>query len=273
MTRWMALVGRLRGLAGRTVRSVRLELLRHRLWTSRGESTVSIDGLRLRVTDGPNAYMQYKDEFVRRNYSFASTRANPVVIDGGANMGMFSIATRREHPSARITAFEPDPAVFALLRENLHRNGAADVTLINAALGAARGETTFTPDGEAGGALDPRGADRVRVEPLSAYLDDEVDFLKLNIEGAELDVLREAATAGRLRNVGAMVIEYHGWPHAEQRLGLILSLLDAEGFRYLVHDFDEQTNPATKPPFTPPGDSPWFALVYAWRVDRQASGA
>ena len=63
-----------------------------------------------------------------------------------------------------------------------------------------------------------------------------------------------------------MVVEYHGWPNGEQRLGAILSLLDAQGFRYLVHDLDEQTNPATKPPFRPPGDSPWFTLVYAWRV-------
>ena len=260
------LMRRLRALARRFVTEMRLEFLRARLGAVTGGDTVAIGDLSVRVTDGINAYMQYKDEVVRRVYAFAASRPDPVVIDGGANMGIFSIATRRDHPGARITAFEPDPALFALLSENLERNNIRGVTLINAALGASAGEAAFTPDGEAGGALDSRGTVRVRVEPLSAYLASEVDFLKLNIEGAELDVLREAAAARCLRNVRAMVVEYHGWPDGEQRLGTLLTLLDEEGFRYTIHDFDEQTNPVTKPPFRPPGSSPWFALVFAWRV-------
>ncbi len=266
---------RLRAWARRTLAELRLELLRRRLTGDGVRARVSIGGLDLQITDGANAYMQYKDEFVRRCYAFATDRVSPRVIDGGANMGMFTLATRRDHPGARITAFEPDPAVFAILRHNLERNGAADVTIVNAALGATDGDMAFTPDGQAGGALvaGDAGGLRVRVDRLSRYLDEEVDFLKLNIEGAELDVLREAAASERLRNVRAMVVEYHGWPDGEQRLGPLLDLLDAQGFRYLVHDQDEQSNPATKPPFRQPGREPWFALVYAWRVARGGATA
>jgi FkbM family methyltransferase len=269
-----ALLRRLRALARRTLIELRLELLRSRLFGSPDAKRATVAGMRLRITDGPNTYMQYKDEFVRHCYGFASDRAEPRVIDGGANMGMFALSTRREHPGARIIAFEPDPAIFAILRENLQRNGAGDVTLVNAALGAADGEMSFAPDGEAGGALDATagpGTFRVRVERLSRYLDEEVDFLKLNIEGAELDVIQEAAASGLLRRVRAMVIEYHGWPRGEQRLGRLLDLLDAQGFRYLLHDQDDQSNPVTKPPFRAPGpNEPWFALVYAWRIERGA---
>ncbi|MFI5245772.1 MAG: hypothetical protein ACHQQR_11130, partial [Gemmatimonadales bacterium] len=77
------LIWRLRRLARRTVAELRLELLRHRLMRALDGSDVRVDGLRLRITDGANAYMQYKDEFVRRNYAFVSERDAPVVIDGG----------------------------------------------------------------------------------------------------------------------------------------------------------------------------------------------
>ena len=262
------LLRRLRRTLGRARRDLGLELLRHRLFGVADGSVVTVDGLTLRVTDGVNAYMQYKDEFLLRNYGFAANRAAPVVIDGGANIGMFTLATLRDHPGARITAFEPDPAIRAMLEENLRANGARNVTIVDAALGGAEGEMTFTPDGRSGGMLGGAdGALRVRVLPLSRFLDGEVDFLKLNIEGSELDVIQEAAAAGRLRRVRAMVIEYHGWASAPQRLGPLLQLLDANGFRYMLHDLDDQTNPRTKPPFAPPGVAPWFVLVYAWRVD------
>lgn len=268
MRRWREFAGRLRGLAGRGKRELRLEWLRHRLWTLPADSTVMIDGMRLRITDGANAYMQFKDEFVRNNYGFEAVRPEPVVIDGGANIGMFTLSTRRQHPKARITAFEPDPALMHMLRENLAVNGAADVTLVASALGGADGEMAFASDGQAGGVLSVSGGNiRVRVEPLSRYITGEVDFLKLNIEGAELDVLREVAAAGRLRLVRAMVVEYHGWYGGEQRLGALLDLLDAQGFRYFLHDLDQQTNAVTKPVFRAPkqGEA-WFVLVYAWRV-------
>lgn len=257
---------RLRALLRRFATELALEVTRARLAGASKGDEIEAGGIRLRVTDGLNAYMQYKDEVVRRIYDFDTDVASPLVIDGGANVGAFSIATRRKHPGARIIAFEPDPAIYAMLGENLERNGVRGVTLVNAAIGGAAGEASFAPDGEAGGLLRDTGSVRVRVETLSRYLESEVDFVKLNIEGAELDVLRETATAGRLRNVKALVLEYHGWANGPQRLHDILALLDAQGFRYLVHDFDEQTNPATKPPFRIPRDAPWFVLVYAERV-------
>ncbi|MBI3568270.1 MAG: FkbM family methyltransferase [Gemmatimonadetes bacterium] len=268
--RWWEFAGRTRGHLGWLRSELRLERVRLRLWNAPAGATVTVGGLRLRITDGPNAFMQYKDEFVRRNYAFQTTNPAPFVIDGGANIGMFSLATRRDHPRARIVAFEPDPALFHLLRENLSANGAGDVRLVHCAIGAADGEMAFASDGQAGGALSAAGGNiRVKVEPLSRYVTEEVDFLKLNIEGAEFEVLHELAASGKLRSIRSMVFEYHGWYGGPQRLGAILDLLDAHGFRYFVHDLDEQTNAATKPVFQPPAPGmAWFALVYAWREER-----
>lgn len=265
MSSWRTLTGRLRGLAGRTLAAVRLEWMRHRLWHAGPGSVVTIGGMRIRVTDGPNTFMQFKDEFVRRNYAFHTGETQPVVIDGGANMGLFTLATLRDHPGARITAFEPDPAIAELLRENLAANGASHVAIVVAALGGADGTARFARDGHAGGTLGD-GDLTVRVVRLSQHVGSTVDFLKLNIEGAELDVLRELEQSGRLGNVRAMVIEHHGWHGRPQQLAPLLDVLDRNGFRYLVHDLDDQTNPVTKPPFRPPPDgAPWFCLVYAWQ--------
>ena len=108
----------------------------------------------------------------------------------------------------------------------------------------------------------------IRTERLSrhiAELGGQVDFLKLNIEGMELPVLQEVETAKLLGAVDSLVLEYHGWAGGERRPGPILDLLDRNGIRYLVHDFDHETNPASKPPFHPAHGTAWFALVYGER--------
>jgi len=221
----------------------------------------------VRITDGPNFYMQYKDEFVRRIYHFDSQRRDPLIIDAGSNIGMSLLYFKHTYPQARVIAFEPDPTIFGILQENVTRNRLADVTLINAGLSAQAGKVTFTPDGSAGGHVGGgHAAIEVRMERLSGYLHEPVDFLKLNIEGEELPVLQEAADSGKLRQVRELVLEYHGWSGGEQQLGHILDLLDCHGYRYLVHDFDSETCSASKPPFRLTPSTTWFCLVYARRL-------
>lgn len=251
------------------LRSLRMAAFREKMWLQKPGTVVKCKGkdYHVKITDGPNFYMQYKDEFINRIYQFTTQRPAPFIIDGGCNMGMSILHFKHIYPQARIIGFEPDPSIFQLVSENLVRNKINDVQLVNAGLAAEDGEMSFIPDGQAGGQLSSAGQIRVKMERLSKYLGDTVDFLKLNIEGTELDVLKEVAETGNLRNVRELVLEYHGWPKQEQRLGDILNLLDSQGFRYLVHDFDAQTCGATKPPFSLSEDTTWFCLVYAKRND------
>jgi FkbM family methyltransferase len=221
----------------------------------------------IRITDGPDFYTQYKDEFIRGIYRFEASQSAPLIIDGGSNMGTSILYFKHVYPQARIIGFEPDPAIFRILEENIVRNGLKDVTLVNAALGAQAGTVNFVPDGSAGGHIGDGNSIEVRMEHLSDYLDEPVNFLKLNIEGEELPVLQEAAARGKLHNVQEMVVEYHGWARGEQRLGDILNLLDRQGFRYLIHDFDAETCGASKPPFLLTSQTTWFCLIYARRLE------
>jgi len=224
-------------------------------------------GYTVRILDGPSFYIQFKDEFIRRIYHFESSRPDPLIIDGGGNIGMSVLYFKSIYPAARIVCFEPDPTVFNVLTENVEGNHLNNVTLVNAGLGGEAGMVAFEPDGSDGGRTAASGRMEVRMERLSAHLSEPVDFLKLNIEGEELPVLQDAATNGLLRNVREMVVEYHGWPGGDQRLDEILAILDRHRFRYLVHDFDAETNDASKPPFRLRPDTPWFCLVYARRTD------
>jgi FkbM family methyltransferase len=231
---------------------------------TRGEAL--IDGYSVEYLDPLSLYMQYKDIFAARIYHFESSAPNPRVIDGGAFIGMSVLYTKKTHPGARITCFEPDPHAHAVLRRNVEANTLGDVELVEAALAREAGSESFHPDGRDGGRLVESEEDlRVATVPLSSYLDEQIDFLKLNIEGMELPVLEEAADV--LSNVRELVLEYHGWPREPQRLGPILSLLDDCGFRYLINLFDDETNDALNPPFRLRTATTWFALVYGRRKD------
>jgi len=228
--------------------------------------TADLGGFTIRYVDLLSLYMEYKDIFGERIYHFAALDERPRIIDGGGYVGLSVLYFKSVYPQARITCFEPDPDLFEVLERNVRENGLDDVELVRAGLAAEVATVGFEPDGADGGRIvDGVGSRTIETVPLSGFLDEPVDFLKLNIEGFELPVLREAGE--RLRNVRELVLEYHGWPDAEQRLGPLLECLDAAGFRYLVNHFDYETNAAVRPPFHLDRATAWFALVYARRND------
>ncbi|MFJ8312993.1 amino acid adenylation domain-containing protein [Streptomyces sp. NPDC094147] len=87
----------------------------------------------------------YQELFVERAYLREGIRVTPgsVVIDVGANVGMFSLQVATEAPGSRIVAIEPAPAAFARLRANSALYGDA-WTPVAAALSAAAGRGTLT---------------------------------------------------------------------------------------------------------------------------------
>ncbi|MBF0199340.1 MAG: FkbM family methyltransferase, partial [Planctomycetes bacterium] len=214
------------------------------------------------------AYCEYKDLFIQGIYHFTSEKKNPVIVDGGAYVGFSILYFKHLYPEAQITAFECDPELFHKCQENLKTNALEDVKLINAALASKNGERTFFRSGDDGGALKPSDDHELNDDDfkvlackLSDYLNNEVDFLKLNIEGAEFEVLAEAEE--KLENVKELVIEFHSFAGQEQRLQELLTILSRKGFRYLLNHFDYESNLAVKPPFHLDQNSTYILLLYA----------
>ena len=66
-----------------------------------------------------------------------------VILDVGANIGLFSIAAHVAFPGAKITAVEPSPVVLPALQ----RNTGSFAEIVNGALGETAGQMLFNPGG------------------------------------------------------------------------------------------------------------------------------
>jgi FkbM family methyltransferase len=188
---------------------------------------------------------------LNEDYYFACDSERPTIVDGGTHMGMAIYYFKSLYPQARITAFEPHPALRVIAEENRSRNGWDDVEILPYALAAARGEATFhvSENWSMAGSLVERRAGlgdevtaiTVPCVPLSDYLRGPVDFLKLDIEGAEWEVLEEASLW--LPNVGQIFCEFHqGGGLGSERLARILALLETAEFEVQVaksHNYGE----------------------------------
>jgi FkbM family methyltransferase len=193
---------------------------------------------RIEVTDPYWYLVMYREIIVDGDYTFRSDSTSPLILDCGANIGVSVAFFRHRFPAARIIAFEPDPSVYEVLKRNMARYSWDNTDLRNSAVWIEEGPVAFHSDGAVGGRLtrdeaEP-GASRVRAERLYDYLDQPVDMLKLDIEGAELDVLADCQD--RLCNVANLFVEYHGRPTGHQRLAVLLELLQSAGYRYYVKD-------------------------------------
>jgi FkbM family methyltransferase len=229
----------LRGAGPRRRAALRRELRRLRTAPRRTLLTTDLLGVPMRLSDGLSFWGSYRDIFERRRYEFRTAAPRPYVVDGGANVGLSVLYFKRLYPAADVVAFEADPAIHALLAENVRAFGLTDVTLVAKALWDADTELEFVAEGSDGGRI-RRGQQetiartiRVPAVRLRPWLGRPVDLLKLDIEGAETAVLLDCEDL--LPNVVALFVEYHSFAHEEQRLDELLGVLRRAGFRVQVH--------------------------------------
>ncbi len=205
---------------------------RHRLMQSR------LLGRTIEFPDALGYLFAYREVLLEQIYRFAARRPNPLIIDCGANIGLSVIYFKHLWPEARVIAFEPDPQNFAVLERNVKAFELADVTLHQKAVWHAEGELAFQATGSLASRVVPDGVGAETIRVAAARLKDclagTVDFLKLDIEGAEGDVLLDCADS--LANVEHLFVEYHDQPVGRQVLGDILHVIQAAGFRYYIKD-------------------------------------
>jgi FkbM family methyltransferase len=194
--------------------------------------TALLQGKNFQYADSASAVFIYNEIFQSRIYEFQSPHSQPVIVDCGANIGLSVIYFKQLFPNARITAFEPDPVIFEILRNNVREFSLTDVQLINKGLWSNEGTISFHSEGADAGRIKEDGHSSIDVTTLSPYLLGELDLLKIDIEGAEYEVLK--SSAHELRNVRNIFVEYHSFSEKEQFLPEILSILKSAGFRVYV---------------------------------------
>jgi FkbM family methyltransferase len=216
------------------------------------------DGATFQVRNFMDAWI-VKEVYLDRDYERYGVAIQPgwTVVDIGACLGGFAVFAARRAPGVRVHAFEPAPESYRLLRQNLDLNQAANVTAHPLAVAAASGPLTlytFAHHAEQNSVTPTRShsiSTAVTVEGLTLsdlfeQLDIErCDFLKVDCEGAEFDILLKAPPElfGRVRHI---CMEYHdgvtAFSHADllrhfERLGFQARrfpspVLPNEGFIY-----------------------------------------
>jgi FkbM family methyltransferase len=132
-------------------------------------------------------------------------------VDAGAHIGMASILFALKYPRARIIAIEPESSNFAALVRNTAPY--KTITPIQAALWREDGEVTLGPsNAHPKGAFQivENGRERVRAINMDTLMREtgiaSIDLLKMDIEGAEIEVFESCPWIG---NVRVIAIELH----------------------------------------------------------------
>ena len=202
-------------------------------------------GYEVSYLDRKSLWIQINELILREEYYFSDDFSAPhYIIDGGANIGLSILFFKALYPNAKIIAFEPNETCHAIAARNIRQNGLTDVTLVKAALGTEDGEVTlFVNSADSMGAsvaprhlTDDMVAESVTVPMvgLASYLDTTVDFLKLDIEGNEAEVLK--SVQDKLGNVRNIFCEYHFSDEYKTRNKLrdIVDLLDDAKFDFQI---------------------------------------
>jgi FkbM family methyltransferase len=143
----------------------------------------------------------------QKELEFAMThsliRNGDVILDIGANMGLWSMIPAAIHGSKiKIHAFEPVPELFHKLVENIKENKIeSSYITYNIALSETDGELIFNRDNNNCGmgyisSVADTSFDQIKIQSKvlsdirKNHRIDKVDFIKIDVEGAELQVLR-----------------------------------------------------------------------------------
>lgn len=217
------------------------EIARIRNLPRKTESSVNFFMGRISFPDGYWFLHSMKEIFVEEVYKFKSDKTNPLILDCGANIGLSVIYFKKLFPKSRIIAFEPDDSIFHTLKQNVGQFKYDDVVLMNKGLWEKETTLSFLAEGTLGGRVvdhqstaSQRDIVSIQTVRLKDYLDQEVDFLKIDIEGAEYEVLVDCAQS--LKNVHFLFVEYHSTAIHAQKLNEILSIITLAGFRYYIKE-------------------------------------
>lgn len=195
---------------------------------------------KLEFPDARSFVYVYKELFIEQIYKFHTEKEQPFIIDCGANVGLGVIFFKEQYPRSRVIAFEPERTIFSYLKKNVENLQLEGVELINKAVWSRNELLLFNNEGadasrlaafenKDGGFSSSYEVEAVR---LSEFIDQEVDLLKIDIEGAELEVIREIEP--KLRRVRHIFIEYHSLEGASQELDTLLNILSRNNFRYYI---------------------------------------
>jgi FkbM family methyltransferase len=201
-----------------------------------------LNGKTIHFHNGPELLHSLREIFVDEAYKADFKTPNPYIIDCGSNIGLAVLYLTSKYPDAQVVAFEPDDTNFSYLQKNIRDNNLVNVELRKEAVWKEDTTLQFASEGTLGskisheGVPGGQGKDTIVVKAmrLKNLLNRPIDFLKLDIEGAEYEVVKDCAD--RLHLVEFLFVEFHGYFSKTHELTEILQIGEANGFAYYIRE-------------------------------------
>jgi len=208
----------------------------------------SDEPIEIRLKDNERFYVStlmdawiLKETILDRTYEAVSVPLQPdwLVVDIGAALGDYAVWAGRQLTGGRVFAIEPFPQSVKLLKQNVQLNQVNNVVVVETAIGGQDGKSGLQlVTGQAvqhstAASTAAAGSMPVRVSSLQSFFSemkiDSCDYLKIDCEGAEYDILFNCSPKF-LQKISRICMEVHDLitPHARQE---IIEFLEKNGYQ------------------------------------------
>ncbi|MBL7836628.1 MAG: FkbM family methyltransferase [Bacteroidetes bacterium] len=190
------------------------------------------------VADAKSFIWQYYEIFFRKYYHFNAVTNQPLIIDCGSNIGLSILGFKRQYPQSVIHAFEADAKIAQILKTNIEKHQLKDVFVHENAVWTTDESLNFASEGADGGQISQVQASSMQVEgiDLGRFLNrfEHIDFLKMDIEGAETAVMPHIAN--QLHKIDKLFVEFHSYNGQEQKLNEVIQAISSAGHRIFIEN-------------------------------------
>ncbi|WP_254563024.1 FkbM family methyltransferase [Dyadobacter diqingensis] len=231
------------------------------------QKQVSFGKYTFEVPDVMSFLWQYKEIFVDEFYLFKASNPKPVILDCGANIGMSILYFKNLYPESKVIAFEAEPAISALLSANLSRNNITGVEVISKAVWKdAEGIWFGSESADSSSIYSQAEKKKIPSVRLKDYLEKEakIDFLKIDIEGAETAVLDDCRKS--LSHVENLFVEFHSYIGNTQGLADVIQIFEENGFRYFIDTNQHRSKPFVNHKYRGNDVMDLQLNIFGWRV-------
>jgi FkbM family methyltransferase len=181
---------------------------------SRGQRAVP----RMRLRYGSPDVTVFRQVFDREEYRLDLLKSPRLIVDAGAHIGLASVYFALRYPDATIVAIEPERENHSLLCANT--SGLSNVEPVHAALLPTTGSAEILNPDDPNWSYRVRRADHPTPMPeqpvipamspadiLASHGEERINLLKLDVEGSELELMRESSSW--IDSVDVILVEIH----------------------------------------------------------------
>jgi FkbM family methyltransferase len=177
-------------------------------------------------------------------------RDGDICLDCGANYGYVTyVMSKMVGSRGRVISFEPDPETFEMLKKNVEEHDLKNVTIVNKALWNEKTTLKFNAEGSLGGGLvntinrdksmlnQQISVETTTLEEIANELSlPRIDFVKMDIEGAELEVLQSSSKL-LARHKAHLAVASEHLRDGQLTFGRVEQILKGAGYEVATSDF------------------------------------